>query len=153
MQLLEKIKNRTATVGVMGLGYVGLPLIDAFHNAGFPTLGFDIDKSKVEQLKSGNSYIAHIPDETIAGWVSTGRFDATVDVSRLSDADVDFDLRPNSTDFQPRPGFAIRGVNGQRNIRIFATRPVSCPGKHDLSRNDQRCRSTDPAKIGLKGWN
>ncbi len=72
----------------MGLGYVGLPLIDAFHRAGFSAVGFDTDPAKVDQLKSGESYIAHIPSETISTWVESGKFDATTDFGRLADADV-----------------------------------------------------------------
>ncbi len=58
---LEAIQNKTATVGVIGLGYVGLPLIRAFVAAGFRTLGFDIDQRKVDRLLAGESYIGHIP--------------------------------------------------------------------------------------------
>lgn len=54
------IDTRQATVGVVGLGYVGMPLIRAFVNAGFKSLGFDIDDSKVARLQAGESYIAHI---------------------------------------------------------------------------------------------
>ena len=88
LTLLENIKNRSAVVGVMGLGYVGLPLIDAFHRAGFPAIGFDTDPKKVEQLNSGKSYIAHIPHETIGAWVESKKFEATVDFDRLKEADV-----------------------------------------------------------------
>lgn len=85
---MSAIKDRTARIGVMGLGYVGLPLIDAFHNAGFPALGFDIDPAKIEALKSGKSYIAHIGEDIIAKWNESGNFDATTDFARLAEADV-----------------------------------------------------------------
>ena len=55
--LLEKIRNKTATIGVVGLGYVGLPLIRAFVETGFKTIGFDVDDNKVQQLQNGQSYI------------------------------------------------------------------------------------------------
>jgi UDP-N-acetyl-D-glucosamine dehydrogenase len=86
--LLNSISDRTCTVGVIGLGYVGLPLIDAFINAGFSCLGFDVDPSKVNTLLDGKSYIKHINNDKIAAWLTKGRFDATEDMGRLSEPDV-----------------------------------------------------------------
>ncbi|MEO5358720.1 MAG: nucleotide sugar dehydrogenase [Nitrospirae bacterium YQR-1] len=65
MELLEKIKTRQARVGIIGLGYVGLPLVIEFCRAGFKVTGFDVDPKKVEILKAGRSYIKHIPQQTI----------------------------------------------------------------------------------------
>ena len=64
--LLRAIADRTCTVGVIGLGYVGLPLIDAFTQAGFQCIGFDVDPGKVKSLLGGKSYIKHIDDAKIA---------------------------------------------------------------------------------------
>ncbi|WP_182868668.1 nucleotide sugar dehydrogenase [Rhodopirellula sp. JC639] len=86
--LLHSIAQRTCTVGVIGLGYVGLPLIDAFTHAGFKCVGFDVDPSKVKSLLGGKSYIKHIEDSKIAAWIDKGRFDATDDMQRLSEPDV-----------------------------------------------------------------
>lgn len=86
--LLQAIENRTAVVGVIGLGYVGLPLIHAFQNAGFRTMGFDVDPRKVESLKAGKSYIKHIESSTIARWVAEKRFEPTSDMSRLKEPDA-----------------------------------------------------------------
>jgi UDP-N-acetyl-D-glucosamine dehydrogenase len=88
VQLMDQIVNKTATVGVMGLGYVGLPLIDAFQRAGFATLGFDVDAKKTEALNRGQSYIAHIPSEAIQNWRSSNKFEATTDFDRLDEPDV-----------------------------------------------------------------
>lgn len=87
-ELKAKIEDHTAIIGVMGLGYVGLPLIDAFVEAGFRTIGFDVDPAKIESLLAGNSYIKHLPSEKIQHWLSAQAFDATADMSRLSEADV-----------------------------------------------------------------
>src|SRR5437016_3284153 len=70
------IEARTAKVGVIGLGYVGLPLVLEFHRAGFPVIGFDIDGQKVDALRAGTSYIAHIDAARIGAAVKGGRFDA-----------------------------------------------------------------------------
>ena len=85
--LINKIKERTACVGIIGLGYVGLPLVQEFGKAGFPVIGLDIDPSKVEKLSKGESYIRHIPSEGIANMVKTGRFSATTDFSAVSRCD------------------------------------------------------------------
>jgi len=86
--LLKSIQDKSCTVGIIGLGYVGLPLIDAYIKAGFSAIGFDVDQKKVNALLTGTSYIAHIEHATIAGWLEQKRFDATIDMSRLCEADV-----------------------------------------------------------------
>jgi UDP-N-acetyl-D-glucosamine dehydrogenase len=88
-QSLEKaISFRSIKLGVIGLGYVGLPLIRAFIQAGFKTLGFDVDQCKVNKLKGGQSYIKHIPTEWISKTVSDGTFEPTSDMRRLGEADA-----------------------------------------------------------------
>jgi UDP-N-acetyl-D-glucosamine dehydrogenase len=89
IQKLEgAIRARSATIGVIGLGYVGLPLIQAFISAGFRTMGFDVDQAKVDQLLAGKSYIKHIPPEWISKHVADGYFTPTSDMKRLSEPDV-----------------------------------------------------------------
>ena len=85
--LLNKIKNRQAAVGVIGLGYVGLPLVIEFCKAGFPVTGLDIDKNKINQLSQGRSYINHIPDENIRLLVKSGRFRGDNDFSLVKELD------------------------------------------------------------------
>jgi UDP-N-acetyl-D-glucosamine dehydrogenase len=86
--LLGKIRQRTARVGVIGLGYVGLPLAETFAGGGYSVLGFDVDSTKVEKLKKGRSYIGHISSERVAELVATGRFDATTEPRRFADVDA-----------------------------------------------------------------
>ncbi|MEM6471915.1 MAG: nucleotide sugar dehydrogenase [Planctomycetota bacterium] len=86
--LLQSIESRQCNVGVIGLGYVGLPLIDAFINAGFACTGFDVDPQKVETLLKGKSYIQHIGDEKIEAWLAKNKFDATEQMSRLGEPDI-----------------------------------------------------------------
>jgi UDP-N-acetyl-D-glucosamine dehydrogenase len=87
-KLSQRIEDGTAKIGVVGLGYVGLPLISAFTNAGFGCLGFDVDKKKVDSLAKGKSYIRHIESATIQGWLDKEMLDPTSDMSRLGEADV-----------------------------------------------------------------
>ena len=85
--LEEKIASKTAVIGVIGLGYVGLPLIRAFVRAGFKTMGFDVDQSKVDKLKAGQSYIKHIDSSAIAKLIQEKQFEPTSDMGRLGEAD------------------------------------------------------------------
>ncbi len=87
-ELEQAIRNRSAVVGVVGLGYVGLPLIRSFVAGGFRTLGFDIDQSKVERLLAGESYIRHISSAWIAEAIEEQRFEPTAEMARLREADV-----------------------------------------------------------------
>ena len=86
MELKEKIEKKQAKIGVIGLGYVGLPLIIEFVKAGFEVNGFDIDESKVNSLKAGKSYIKHISSDSVK--LILGRFEPTTDFSKLSDMDA-----------------------------------------------------------------
>ena len=93
MSLLEKIDNRKALVGVVGLGYVGLPLVLRFLEAGFSVLGLDTDGNKVDLLNRGISYIKHIPSERLADLAvqpdqTAPRFAATTNMAEMGKADV-----------------------------------------------------------------
>jgi UDP-N-acetyl-D-glucosamine dehydrogenase len=86
--LLARFTGRQATVGVIGLGYVGLPLVRAFGEKGFPVIGFDIDPSKVKALNAGQSYIRQIPGAAIKALRGAGNFRATADFAELKQADA-----------------------------------------------------------------
>jgi UDP-N-acetyl-D-glucosamine dehydrogenase len=88
MALEEKIRNRTARVGIIGLGYVGLPLAMEFAKAGFSVTGIDIQESKVSLLNRGESYVQDVPSDTLKKWVSGGKFRATSDFSAILDLDT-----------------------------------------------------------------
>lgn len=87
MELLELIARKKAKVGIVGLGYVGLPLVIEFARAGFTVVGFDVDPQKVEKLKKGLSYIGHIPSALIKESVKKRSFLPTHDFSKLKDVD------------------------------------------------------------------
>jgi UDP-N-acetyl-D-glucosamine dehydrogenase len=88
MELQELIATRKARVGVIGLGYVGLPLLSAFHAAGFSVIGFDIDPAKIDQLRRGETYLHHLGEDFVARMCRDGRFDVTTDFKRLAEADA-----------------------------------------------------------------
>jgi UDP-N-acetyl-D-glucosamine dehydrogenase len=86
--LLARYRSKDIVVGVIGLGYVGLPLALTAALAGFRTLGFDIDPAKIESIGERRSYLRHIPDDAIAKGVATGRFETTADFSALAEVDA-----------------------------------------------------------------
>ncbi|HQR30833.1 MAG TPA: NAD(P)-binding domain-containing protein, partial [Anaeromyxobacteraceae bacterium] len=87
-QLLSRIQDRSARIGIIGQGYVGLPLALLFHEAGFRVTGFDVDPRKVEALRKGESFIKHIGAERVAAAVRSGRYQATTDFDGLRDCDA-----------------------------------------------------------------
>jgi UDP-N-acetyl-D-glucosamine dehydrogenase len=87
-ELKQKLADKTAVIGIIGLGYVGLPLAIAFARAGFKVLGFDTQSKKVNQVNKGQSYIDDISSKELATVVSPRRFQATADMGRLNEPDV-----------------------------------------------------------------
>src|SRR5262245_42368000 len=85
---LEAIKNKQARVCVMGLGYVGLPLVHLFVKTGYQVVGFDIDEEKIKLLNDKQSYIKHIGPEIVSMMVESGRFHATADPKTLREVDA-----------------------------------------------------------------
>ena len=88
VSLKDKIRDRKARVGVIGLGYVGLPLAVEFAKSGFDVTGFDVDASKVEEINAGRSYILDVKTDDVASSVRGGRLRATTDMSCLAEMDV-----------------------------------------------------------------
>ncbi len=86
--LLEKIAARTARVGVIGLGYVGLPLVVEFAGGGFDSTGFEVDARKADAINRGESYIPDVPTEHVANFVNAKKLRATTDFSALKDQDI-----------------------------------------------------------------
>ena len=88
MSLINKIENRNANIGVIGLGYVGLPLSMEFVRAGFNVTGIDIDSKKIESLKNNNNYIQDVRDQELFEAIKKGKFIATSDFSVLKNLDT-----------------------------------------------------------------
>jgi len=112
--LLARFRARQAKIGIIGLGYVGLPLIRAVAEKGFDALGFDIDPAKIAVLNAGGSYIRHIPAEAIAALREAGKFSATDDFSRLAEVDAILLCLPTPLTRQREPdlGFVVRTTQG-----------------------------------------
>ena len=87
-ELLNKINNKTAVVGIVGLGYVGLPLAVEFAKAGFRTIGFDVQSKKVDAVNAGKNYIGDIVGDTLKNVVKSGKFSATSDYSFIDGIDA-----------------------------------------------------------------
>src|SRR5205809_3749285 len=86
--LLAKIEKRSAKVGVVGLGYVGLPLAVEFANAGFHVIGYDVSERVVSGLNDGNSHIQDVRSATVKELVRAGKFTATTDAARIGELDT-----------------------------------------------------------------
>lgn len=87
INLIQKFQNKNAVIGIVGLGYVGLPLMLRYIEVGYKVIGFDIDQSKADALSQGKSYIEHISEASIRDAVKNG-FEATTDFKRVSEADA-----------------------------------------------------------------
>ncbi len=100
---MRRFEARDAKVGVVGLGYVGLPLVKAFNARGFQVTGFDVDQRKVTQLQAGESYIRMIPASAIGEMVDSGRFRATVDFAETGAMDAILICVPTPLDQRREP--------------------------------------------------
>ncbi|MHC4416816.1 MAG: NAD(P)-binding domain-containing protein, partial [Planctomycetota bacterium] len=87
-RLRQRLADKTATVAVVGLGYVGLPLVRTVHDAGYRVIGFDVDTTKIDTLGRGETYIHHLGRDLARQLAASGRFEATASSRRLSDADA-----------------------------------------------------------------
>jgi len=87
-KFISSIHDRKAVIGVVGMGYVGLPLVLEFCEKGFKVIGYDIDEKKTNALNAGESYIKHIPASRIGSATNKGLLHATTDFSKISNTDV-----------------------------------------------------------------
>lgn len=136
MNLLSKIENKTACIGIVGLGYVGLPLLLRFSEVGFKVLGFDIDPDKVARFNRGESYIEHIKSEGLALARQRGS-EATTDFSRAGEADALIICVPTPLDAHREPdlSFVIDTVESLvphiRADQVMSLESTTYPGTTD----------------------
>ena len=103
LSLESKISRREARIGIVGLGYVGLPLVKTFLSKGFEVIGFDVDEKKVEMLNQGKSYIKHFTAEELKTFLEKKKFQATTDFGYLAKADVIIICVPTPLDSHKNP--------------------------------------------------
>lgn len=106
-EILQRIESREAVVGIIGLGYVGLPLLLEFAKAGFPVVGFDIDAQKTDALSQGRSYIRHISPDSIKSAFSKSSTVATTDFSRIRSCDAILICVPTPLDQHQEPDLSF----------------------------------------------
>ena len=132
--LLEKLNRREAVIGVVGLGYVGLPLARTYLDAGYKVLGLDVDKAKPEALLAGRSYIEHIDAAPFAQAHRAGAFDATTDYARARDCDALILCVPTPLDDHREPdlsyviGSVEQVVPHMRPGQVLALESTTYPG-------------------------
>lgn len=137
MPLLQKIENKTATIGIVGLGYVGLPLGLEFAEKDFFVLGFDIDETKIPILNSGQTYIKHIKADRIKNAVDNKKFEATSDFSRLPEVDAIIIAVPTPLDEHREPDISFIENSGKaiaqylRKGQIVVLESSTYPGTTD----------------------
>ena len=151
MELLQKIESKQATLGVIGLGYVGLPLAVEFARAGFDVIGFDVDAHKVAELMAGRSYIPDVPSDHLAEVVKSGKFKATTDSKALAAADI-IDIcvpTPLRKTKDPDMTYVVQAV--ETTARGPEEGPADHPGVDHLSGHDGRSRAAGAGGEGLHG--
>jgi UDP-N-acetyl-D-glucosamine dehydrogenase len=132
--LIQKIQSKHAVIGVVGLGYVGLPLLLTFVEKGFSVVGLDIDEKKTVALMRGESYIRHIPSSRIMTAVESGRLCATVDFSRSAECDVILIAVPTplNKNREPDISFIVRTAESLapyvRRGQVFVLESSTYPG-------------------------
>ena len=135
--LLEKIRTRKAKVGVVGLGYVGLPLGMAFADAGFQVLGLDVDTRKLDKIAKGESYIKHIPSEPLKKLTDAGKLTATSDFSQVKDLDCVIICVPTPLTASREPDMSYIVKTGEalaphvRKGQLFILESTTYPGTTD----------------------
>ncbi|MGI6145770.1 MAG: NAD(P)-binding domain-containing protein, partial [Peptococcia bacterium] len=103
----KKLLNKSATLGVVGLGYVGLPLAVEKAKAGYKTIGFDVQKTKVDMVNAGKNYIGDVVNEDLSKLVKSGAFSATTDFAQVAKADCVCICVPTPLDEHQQPDISF----------------------------------------------
>jgi UDP-N-acetyl-D-glucosamine dehydrogenase len=136
-EILKKVEDRTAVIGVVGLGYVGLPLAADFAEEGYRVIGVDVDRAKVDMVNQGKSYIPDTPTETLKGFVEKGLIRASADYGALGEADFVFIAVPTplSKTRDPDMGYVMSAITSfaphLRKGHIVSLESTVYPGTTD----------------------
>ena len=141
--LANRISTRTARVGIVGLGYVGLPLAVEFAKAGFTVTGIDLSESKVARINAGDSYVQDVPSADVEPLVEAGKLSATTDFSVVAELDtinicVPTPLRKTK---DPDMSYIVSRLPGDR--QVFPSRDAGDPGIDHLSGHHRRTGAAD----------
>jgi len=134
MNTLEKIQNKEAVIGIVGLGYVGLPLVLGYTAKGYKVIGFDVDQSKIDSLEAGKSYIDHIPSEPIKTAIEERLFEVTTDFARITEVEAIIMCVPTPLDehYEPDLSYVINTVDSvaphMRTGQIISLESTTYPG-------------------------
>ncbi|MBH74270.1 MAG: UDP-N-acetyl-D-glucosamine dehydrogenase [Dehalococcoidia bacterium] len=134
LKLIQSIETRQSPIGIIGLGYVGIPLSICFLEAGFQVLGFDQDQEKVASINKGRSCLSHIDDSLMGSYVTSRKFSATTDMQRLNEPDVVLICvpTPTTTDHKPNLSHLIESVkhiaNSLRKGQLICLESTPYPG-------------------------
>ena len=148
--LIEKVENRSLTAGIVGLGYVGLPIAQLFTSQGFNVLGLDIDQSKIRKLMSGESYIGHIPASVIQQMLLGDRLVATTDFARAAKADTLSICVPTPLDKSRQPDLTAVRETVKSFVPHLASWPTRHFGKHNLSGHYYRSCTSNPGEVWVE---
>ena len=135
-ELINKLNNKSAIIGIVGLGYVGIPLAIRFAQVGYKVIGFDIDQEKTDKITAGKTYIKHIPDAAIKGAVDKG-MEATTDFTRTTEADALIMCVPTPLDLHREPdlSFVINTMDSLvpylRKGQVVSLESTTYPGTTD----------------------
>ena len=146
--LAETFAKREITVGVIGLGYVGLPLVLSVTMAGYRTLGFDIDPNKIDALYNERTYLQHIPVATIKKAMATNLFNATTDFSRIGEVDAIIICVPTPLTRNRDPDVRYVVQTSETIARHLRPGQLVVLGIDDLARDYPGSRKADTCKIG-----
>ena len=136
-QLLKKIEEKSITVGVVGLGYVGLPLAVEKAKAGFKTIGFDVQDEKVKLVNEGHNYIGDVVDSDLKELVESKMLTATTDFSFVKDVDF-VDICANTIGYTSTARYQLCEIFNRGNFKIFNKRNNGCVRIYNIPGNNRR---------------
>ncbi len=145
--LEQKIIRKQARIGVVGLGYVGLPLAVEFASRGFETLGIEVDAKKVAAINAGRNYIADVDDKVFARVTKSGLLKAAGDYGDVAKLDVIYICVPTPFTPNKEPDITFIVASAKRNRSAVEERAAHHSEEHDVSKHNRRVRPSHPRRV------